>query len=68
MGKGIGRTVNNKSFGGYVLETCILTQQIVALSTSESEDISTKDVAHALEIHSDLAECDMTKKGRDSLA
>ena len=41
-------------FGGYLLETCSSTQQIVALSTSESEYISTKDVAHALEIRSDL--------------
>ena len=47
-------------FGGYLLETCSSTQQIVALPTTESEYISTKDVAHALEIRSVLAECDMT--------
>ena len=60
-------------FGGYLLETYSSTQQIVALYTSESEYISTKDVAHALEIRSDLAECDTTlrmkgKNGRDSWA
>ena len=49
-------------FGGYLLETYPSTQQIVALSTTESEYISTEDVAHALEIHSALAECDMTLK------
>ena len=43
-----------------MLETYSSTQQIVALYTSESEYISTKDVAHALEIRSDLAECDVT--------
>ena len=32
----------------------------MALSTTESKYISTKDVAHALEIRSVLAECDMT--------
>ena len=47
-------------FDRYLLETCSSTQQIVALSTTESEYISTKDVAHALKIRSDLAECDMT--------
>ena len=47
-------------FGGYLLETYSSTQQIVALSSTESEYISTRDVAHALEIRSDLAECDMT--------
>ena len=49
-------------FGGYLLETYSSTQQIVALSTAESEYISTKDVARALEIRSVLAECDMTLK------
>ena len=49
-------------FGGYLLETYSSIQQIVALFTTESEYISTKDVAHALEIRSDLAECDMTLK------
>ena len=34
----------------------------MALSTTESEYISMKDVAHALEIRSVLAECDMTLK------
>ena len=38
------------------------TQQIVALSTTESDHISTKDFAHALEIRNVLAECDMTLK------
>ena len=47
-------------FGGNFLETYSSTQRIVALSTTECEHISTKDVAHALEIRSDLAECDMT--------
>ena len=46
--------------GGYLLETYSSTQQIVALSTAKSEYISTKDVAHALDIWSDLAECDTT--------
>ena len=36
-------------FGGYLMETCSSTQQIVALSTAESEYISIKDVAHALD-------------------
>ena len=49
-------------FGGYLLETYSPTQQIVALSTTESGYISTKDFAHALEIRSVLAECDMTLK------
>ena len=49
-------------FGGYLLETYPTTQQIVALSTTESEYISTKDVAHALGICDVLAECDMTLK------
>ena len=47
-------------FGGYLLETYLLTQQIVALSSAESECTSIKDVAHALEIRNVLAECDMT--------
>ena len=46
----------------YLLETYSSTQQIVALSTTESEYISTKDVAHALDIRSVLAECDITLK------
>ena len=45
-----------------MLETYLSTQQSVALSTTESEYISTKDVVHALEIRSVLAECDMTLK------
>ena len=45
-----------------MLETYSSTQQIVALSTAESEYISMKDVAHALEIRSALAECGMTLK------
>ena len=43
-----------------MLETYSSTQQVVVLSTTENEYISTKDVAHALQIRSDLAECDMT--------
>ena len=35
---------------------------MVALSTTKSEYISIKDVVHALEIRSVLAECDMTLK------
>ena len=49
-------------FGGYLLETYSSIQQIVALSTTENKYISTKDVAHAPEIRSDLAECDMTQR------
>ena len=47
-------------FGGYLLETYSSTQQIVALSITESEYTSMKDVAHALEIRSALAEYGMT--------
>ena len=47
-------------FGGYLLETYSSTQQIVALSTTQNEYISTKDVAHALEIRSNSAECNTT--------
>ena len=40
-------------FGDCLLETCSSTQQIVALSTAESEYISiTKGAAHALEVRS----------------
>ena len=49
-------------FGCCLLETYSSTQQIVALSTTESEYISIKDVAHALEIRSALAEYGMTLK------
>ena len=49
-------------FGGYLLETYSSTQQIVAPSTTESECISIKDLAHALEIRNVVAECDMTLK------
>ena len=49
-------------FGDHLLETYSSTQQILALSTTESEYISTKDVAHVPEIRSVLAECDMTLK------
>ena len=52
-------------FGGYLLETYSSTQQIVALSTTESEYISVKDVVHALEIRSAWAECGMTLKTVD---
>ena len=48
--------------GDYLLETYSSTQQIVALSTTESEYISIEDVAHALEIRSALAECGVTLK------
>ena len=47
-------------FGGSLLETYSSTQQIVALSTTESEYVSTKDVARALEIRSAFAEYGMT--------
>ena len=48
-------------FGGHLLETYSSTQQIVALSTSESEYISiTKDAAHALENRSAVMEYGMT--------
>ena len=47
-------------FGGYLLETYSSTQQIVALSTTENEYISMKDVAHALEIRGALSECGVT--------
>ena len=43
-----------------MLETYSSIQLTVVLSTTESEYISTEDVAHALEIRSVLAECDMT--------
>ena len=49
-------------FGGYLLETYSSTQQIVALSTTESEYISTKDVTQALEIRSALAKYGVTLK------
>ena len=49
-------------FGGHLLETCSSTQQIAALSTTESEYILIKDVAHVLEMRSALAECGMTLK------
>ena len=60
-------------FGDYLLETYSSTQQNVELSFTESEYISIKDVAHALEIRSTLAECGVTRKmmgknGRDSWA
>ena len=44
-------------FGVYLLETYSSTQQIMALSTTKSEYFSIKDVVHALEIRSALAEC-----------
>ena len=77
LGKGTGGTVNDGCLdlfwwlfaGGRNSST----QQIVALSPTESEYISTKGVARALEIRSDLAECEMTlrddgENGRDSWA
>ena len=48
-------------FGGHLLETYSSTQQIVTLSTSESEYISiTKGAAHALEVRSAVVEFGMT--------
>ena len=48
-------------FGGYLLETCSSTQQIVALSTTGSEYISiTKGAAHALEVLSAMVECGLS--------
>ena len=48
-------------FGDHLLETCSSTQQIVALSTAESEYISiTKGAAHALEVRSAMVEYGMT--------
>ncbi|CAK0840370.1 unnamed protein product, partial [Prorocentrum cordatum] len=50
-------------FGGHLLEAYSSTQQIVALSTAESEYISiTKGAAHALEVRSALAEYGWVKK------
>ena len=50
-------------FGDHLLETYSSTQQIVALSTTESEYISiTKGAAHALEVRNILAECGVTLK------
>ena len=48
-------------FGDHLLETYSSTQQIVALSTAESEYISiTKGAAHALEVRSAMVEYGMT--------
>ena len=48
-------------FGDHLLETYSSTQQIVALSTAESEFISiTKGAAHALEVRSAMVEYGMT--------
>ena len=48
-------------FGDHLLETYSSTQQIVALSTAESEYISiTKGAAHALEVHSALVDYGLT--------
>ena len=48
-------------FGDHLLETYSSTQQIVALSTTESEYISiTKGAAHALEVRSAMVEYGMT--------
>ena len=50
-------------FGAPLLETFSSTQQIVALSTAESEYISiTKDAAHALEVRSATVERGLTLK------
>ena len=48
-------------FGDDLLETYSSTQQIVALSTAESEYISiTKGAAHALEVRSAMVEIGLT--------
>ena len=48
-------------FGDHLLETHSSTQQIVALSTAESEYISiTKGTAHALEVRSAMVEYGLT--------
>ena len=48
-------------FGDHLLETYSSTEQIVALSTAESEYISiTKGAAHALEVRSAMVEYRMT--------
>ena len=48
-------------FGDHLLETYSSTQQIVALSTAESEYISiTKGAAHTLEVRSAMVEFGMT--------
>ena len=48
-------------FGDHLLETYLWTQQIVALSTAESENISiTKGAAHALEVRSAMVEFGLT--------
>ena len=48
-------------FGDHLLETYSSTQQIIALSTAESEYISiTKGAAHALEVRSAMVEHGMT--------
>ena len=48
-------------FGDHLLETCSSTQQILALSTAESEKISiTKGAAHALKVRSAMVEYGMT--------
>ena len=51
-------------FGDHLLVTYSSTQQIVALSTAESENISiTKGAAHALEVRSAMVEFGMTCVG-----
>ena len=50
-------------FGDHLLETYSSTQQVVALSTAESEYISiTKGAAHALEVRSAMLEFGLTFK------
>ena len=49
-------------FGGCLLETYFSTKKIVTLFHTKTECISTKDVVHALEIRSDLAECVLTQR------
>ena len=55
------RRVDGFYFGDHLLETYSSTQQIVALSTAESECISiTKGAAHASEVRSAMAEFGLT--------
>ena len=68
VGKGSWRDCQRRALGFVLvvnlLETCSSTQQIGSLKNAESEHFSTKNVAQALEIRSDFAECDMTPRMR----
>ena len=51
-------------FGGHLLEACSSAQQIVVLSTGESEYISiTKGAAHGLEVPSAMMEYGLNAQG-----